>query len=110
MIRKGETLYISGMGAPNRAFKDESYTLLAHTPYMFRDVSAVDEKIEYFSTMYNSLALPKLSDITLYSLLLARHEGSFFSEWWVWVNDYAAFALLTLIVTGAIRWYRKKKP
>jgi len=42
---KVKTLYISGMGAPNRAFKDESYTLLAHTPHMFRDVSVVDEKI-----------------------------------------------------------------
>lgn len=110
MIRKGETLYVSGMGAPNRVLKDESYTLLAHTPHMFRDVSVVDEKVGYFSTMHNSLALPKLHDITLYSLLLALHDGSFFSEWWVWVNDYAAFTLLILTVTGTIRWYRKKKP
>ena len=44
-----------------------------------------------------------------YSLLVALYDGSFFSEWWVWVNDYAAFALLILTVTGTIRWYRKKK-
>ncbi len=25
------------------------------------------------------------------------------------INDYAAFALLVLTVTGTIRWYRKKK-
>lgn len=109
MIRKGDTLYISGMGAPNRVLRGESYKLLAHTPHMFRDVSVVDEKVEYFSSMCNTLALPKLDDITLYSLLLALHDGTFFSEWWVWVNDYAAFALLVLTMTGTIRWYRKKR-
>jgi len=81
MIRKGETLYISGMGAPNRVLKDERYKLLSHTPHMFRDVSVVEKKVEYFSTMRNTQALPKLHDITLYSLLLALHDGSFFSEY-----------------------------
>ncbi|MBL1244794.1 MAG: hypothetical protein COA39_010465 [Sulfurimonas sp.] len=56
MIRKGDTLYISGMDAPNRVLRDESYKLLAHAPYMFRDVSVVDEKVEYFSSMRTTLA------------------------------------------------------
>ncbi|MDF1877731.1 PepSY domain-containing protein [Sulfurimonas sp. SAG-AH-194-L11] len=109
MIRKGETLYISGMGAPNRVVIDAVYMPLANTPHMFRDVIVRGEKLEYFSTMHNKLPLPNLNDITLYSLLLALHDGSFFSEWWVWINDFAAFALLVLFVTGTIRWYRKKR-
>lgn len=109
MIRKGDTLYISGMGAPNRVFRDGGYKLLPHTPHMFKDVILKDARVEYFSCMHTTLALPKFSDITLYSLLLALHDGTFFSEWWVWINDFGAFALVVLSITGTIRWYRKKR-
>ncbi|MDF1884105.1 PepSY domain-containing protein [Sulfurimonas sp. SAG-AH-194-C21] len=109
MIRKDKTLYISGMGAANRLIKDEVYIPLPKTPHMFRDVIIKDAAVEYFSTKQTTLPLPNLHDLTLYSLLLALHDGSFFSEWWVWVNDFAAFMLLVLSVTGTIRWYRKKR-
>jgi len=109
MIRRDKTLYISGMGAPNRVFEDESYRVLPHTPHMFKDVTVKDKSIQYFSTMHNKLPLPNLHDITLYSLLLALHDGTFFSKWWVWVNDFGAFALVVLSITGTIRWYRKKR-
>jgi len=59
MIRKGDTLYISGMGAPNRVLRDESYKLLAHAQHMFRDVNVVDEKVEYFSSMRNYAGIEK---------------------------------------------------
>ena len=96
MIRKNENLYISGMGAPNRLFKDEKYTILARTPHMYKDVVVQKDTVRYFSTMKGEWNLPKFQDITLYSLLLALHDGSFFSEWWVWVNDFAAFGLVVL--------------
>ena len=109
MIRKGDTLYISGMGAPNRVLKNGDYSLLPNTPHMFKGVIESAKGISYFSTMHAAHALPKFQDVTLYTLLLSLHDGSFFASWWVWVNDFAAFGLVILGITGVIRWYRKKR-
>lgn len=109
MIRKDEVLYVSGMGAPNRIYNGE-WKMLPKTPHMFRDVILIDDKVEYFKTHGKGVqSTPKFDDATFYSLMLTLHDGTFFSDWWVWVNDYAAFALLVLSITGTMRWYRKKK-
>ena len=109
MIRKEKTLYISGMGAANRTLQDGKYALQVNTPHMYKDVLLRDKKVEYFSSMLNTQKVPKFTNITLYSLLLALHDGSFFSEWWVFVNDFASLALIILAITGTMRWYMKKK-
>ena len=109
MIRKGDTLYISGMGAPNRVLKNGDYSLLPNTPHMFKGVIESEKGISYFSTMNATHTLPKFQDVTLYTLLLSLHNGTFFVPWWVWVNDFAAFGLLILGITGMIRWYKKKE-
>ena len=109
MVRKNEQLYVSGMGAPNRIY-DEKWKILPKTPHMFRDLSLVNDKPVFFAPCGRcDQNLPTFNDATLYSLMLTLHDGTFFSEWWVWVNDYAAFALLVLSITGSIRWYRKRK-
>jgi len=111
MIRDRERLYVSGMGARNRLL-DESgvWRVLPNTPHMFKDIYFKDGKIHFFSTHNPEAALPKFEDITLYSLLLSLHDGTFFASWWVWVNDAASLALLLLLVTGAVRWWAKKRP
>ncbi|WP_457749846.1 PepSY domain-containing protein [Sulfurimonas sp.] len=109
MIRNNNILYISGMGAPNRVYKDGSYRILPNTPHMFRDIIQKNGQIEYFSTMRSKhLALPQFSTITLYTLLLTLHDGTFFAPWWIWVNDFAALVLLLLCITGIMRWYKKR--
>jgi len=109
MIRKDTTLYVSGMGAPNRIYKEESWNMLRDTPHMFRDVLEVDNKIEYFSTHKKQFKLPSFKDVTFYAFMMSLHDGTFFSSWWVWVNDYASFALLILGITGIIRFNLKNK-
>jgi len=108
MIRKGKSLYVSGMGAPNRLFLGE-WKILKDTPHMFKDVTIEDTKARYFSTRSSEYKLPHFKDVTLYSLLLTIHDGSFFSDWWVWVNDYVSLALFILCVTGTLRWYKKRR-
>ena len=109
MIRKDEVLYVSGMGAPNRIY-DGRWKILPKTPHMFRDVMIVNDKPVYFSSSKKfELKTPKFENATLYSLLLTLHDGRFFSSWWIWVNDYAAIALIVLSITGTLRWYRKRK-
>ncbi len=105
MIRNGDNLYISGMGAPNRVLNNNRYILLPHTPHMFRDIIKQENKVQYFSTMNSNFTMPEIKDITLYTLLLSIHDGTFFSSWWVWINDFAAVMLILLGITGAMRWY-----
>ena len=109
MIRDNKKLYISGMGAPNKLFYDEKYTILPNTPHMFKDVISSKGKILYLSSNTKELLLPKYQDVTLFTILLAIHDGSFFSSWWIWVNDFAAALLIVLTLTGSYRWYTKIK-
>jgi hypothetical protein len=109
MIRRSELLYISGMGAHNRVLKDGNYKLLSNTPHMFRDVIDKDAKVTFFATMDNTEPLPKFQNATLYTLLLALHDGTFFSSWWIWINDFGTVGFLILSVTGLLRWLMKKK-
>ena len=108
MMREGDRLYVSGMGAPNRIYENGEWHILPRTPHMFRAVVQTPEGIRFFSPHGTSLPLPTFNDITLYTLLLGIHDGTFFASWWPWVNDAAALALLLLLFTGTMRWWRKK--
>ncbi len=107
MIRKQETLYVSGMGSPNRIYDTDWQRLKA--PHMFRDVIKTDNSIEYFSTSKDSFVVPTFEDVTLYSLMSTLHDGTFFASWWVWINDFASVALMLLCITGILRWQHKRK-
>ena len=109
MIRKNNKLYISGMGAPNRVLENGKYKVLKNTPHMFRNVILQNNKVIYFSSMnYKDFKLPTFNNIALYTLLFSLHNGSFFSSWWVWINDFAAIILMLLSITGVIRWQALK--
>ncbi len=108
MKRLDDTLYISGMGAPNRIYQDEKMSILPKTPHMFKDINIIGEKAQYLSHK-SKMELPEVQSASLYSVVLALHDGTFFSSWWVWINDIAAILLLVLGITGTIRYLRKKK-
>jgi len=108
MKRLDENLYISGMGAPNRILENENVRILPKTPHMFKDINIIDEKAEFLSHK-SKMQLPKMHSASLYSFLLALHDGTFFSSWWVWVNDVAALLLLVLGITGTVRYLKKKR-
>ncbi len=109
MIRKGDALYVSGMGSANRIY-DGNWHLLPKTPHMFRDVIKLDNSTKYFATCGDVVNdVPTFNDATFYSLMVTLHDGTFFASWWVWINDYASIALIILVITGTIRWYKKKK-
>ncbi len=106
-VRKGDILYISGMGAPNRILKDGTYSIFRYSPHMFKDIFYIDG-ITYFLTSQTQSHIPKLTSISFYTFILSLHDGSFFTSWWIWVNDFAAVMLLLLIGSGIYRWWRKK--
>lgn len=108
MKRLNDTLYISGMGAPNRMLYEEEISVMPKTPHMFKDINFLEEEPQFLSHK-SKMELPKPDGATLYSLLLALHDGTFFSSWWIWVNDIASVLLLILGITGTIRYLKKKR-
>ena len=108
MKRIDETLYASGMGAPNRILSSTEWKILPKTPHMFKDINIINEEKEFLSHK-SKMQLPSPKGATVYSILLALHDGTFFSSWWIWINDIAAVLLLVLGITGTVRYLKKKK-
>lgn len=105
LIRKGDVLYVSGMGSSNRVLDNNSFKVLEDTPHMFKDIFFKDGKIQYFSSHSHDIKLPVFDNVTLHNLLYSLHDGSFFASWWIWINDIASILLLVLLITGVVRWY-----
>ncbi len=104
-----EKLYIGGMGAPNRVCDTKGCRVLPDTPHMFKQAYKKDGAVYYLSSHTKSTSLPRFEDISLYTLMLALHDGSFFASWWIWINDLAVVLLFVLIATGSYRWWKRKK-
>lgn len=52
---------------------------------------------------------PALEYVPWGLLALSIHDGALFHEQWKWINDLIALAGLTLVVTGVLRWSKRKK-
>jgi hypothetical protein len=109
MIRNEDTLYVSGMGASNRILENNTWKELQHAPHMFKDVFVVNGKAVYLKGHKNVLPSPQFHDATLYSVLFTLHDGSFFGEWWAYVNDITAVILIFLLISGTILLMRIKR-
>lgn len=109
MIRNDATLYVSGMGAPNRILENNVWSKLKHSPHMFKDVFVSKGKVTYLEGHKSKLPAPHLHDATLYSVLFTLHDGSFFGDWWAYVNDITAVVLIFLLISGTILWMRIKR-
>jgi hypothetical protein len=109
MMRENSQLFVSGMGAPNRIYNNKQWSLLNNKPHMFKSINTVENKRSYFSTHHTDISFPKVTDTSLYTILLSIHDGSFFASWWVFVNDIASILLLLLLYTGLRLWYRRVK-
>lgn len=109
MIRNAGVLYVSGMGAPSRTLNEGKWEKLEYAPHMFKDVFMEDGKVSYLKGHKNTLPLPNFKDATLYSVLFTLHDGSFFGDWWAYVNDVTAVTLVFLLISGTILWMRIKR-
>lgn len=106
--RVEDELFISGMGSPNRQLTDSGWKPLKGTPHMPRDVYKLNEKTEFYSTHSKHTKLPQLDSTPLYYIMLGLHDGKLMYGQWVFVNDAAAIAGLLLLITGFIKWKRKR--
>jgi hypothetical protein len=111
MKRLNKTLYVSGMGSLPRSYSIETGWSSLDAPSMFRDVYLSQASFIFFGGHGETAdhQVPLLSNSTFYSVVLTLHDGTFFAEWWIWVNDLASILLILLLITGVIRWKKKHR-
>jgi uncharacterized iron-regulated membrane protein len=76
---------------------------------MFKDVFVNNGEVTYLEGHKSKLPLPRFHDATLYSVLFTLHDGSFFGDWWAYVNDVTAVTLIFLLISGTVLWMRIKR-
>jgi hypothetical protein len=106
--RAGEQLYISGMGSPNKVLTQQGWEALNQTPHMPRDVYWLNNKAAFYSSHAKDNKLPQLDHTPLYYIILGLHDGKLFYGQWVFVNDASVIAGLILLITGTIKWQRRR--
>ncbi len=107
--RVGNELFISGMGSSNKKLTQEGWVLLKDTPSMPRDIYQLNGEIKFYSSHHaHHTKLPQLDSTPLYLIMLGLHDGELLYGQWVFVNDAAAVAGLILLITGFIKWRRKR--
>ncbi len=107
MKRLGNDLYVGGMGSPNRLLVDHQWQILEGKAHMPRDFFRIGDETHLFTKHHHHFQMPVLEQVPVYHVLLALHDGEFFHEYWVFVNDLASIAALVLLITGFIKWYRR---
>lgn len=109
MKRVNDALYVSGMGSPNRTLSGIEWKVLSGTAHMPRDFFSSDQTVMTFSKEKNqNFPLPVIHEVPLYYVLLSLHDGKFFHEYWVYINDLASLVALLLLITGLIKWRRRQ--
>lgn len=109
MNRLEDTLYVSGMGAPSRTYNEEQDWQKFKAPHMFKNPYMLQDQVKTFGGHGKQAdhTVPVLTSSSFYSIMLTLHDGTFFAEWWIWVNDFASVLLLIILITGVMRWQKK---
>lgn len=94
--REGDTITIKGMGGPD---------------YTKRDGDGWKEKKKKMGRCCDdskgSLS-PVLTHVSWFNVIDGLHTGMIIAPWWSWANDLFAIIATLLVITGLIRWCRKK--
>lgn len=108
--RIDDAVYISGMGSPNRLYKNGQWSVLKKTPHMPRDFYVENGEIQFFSNRApEPPPLPISETTSVYEIMLALHDGRLFNTNGVFINDAASAAGILLFITGFIKWRRHRQ-
>jgi len=110
MKRLEGVLYVSGMGSAPRVYDSVLGWHDLDAPSMYRDVYLQKGGVIFFGGHGESdQHVPDLPNSTFYSVMLTLHDGTFFAQWWIWVNDFVSVLLIVLLITGVMRWKKAHK-
>jgi len=106
LFRVEDRLYVSGMGSPNRLLEGGKWKVIKNAGHM--PVGFVKKASDVVLVPRGQV--PFLAEnLSLYVLLLSLHDGSFFDENFIYLNDAAAVVLFLLLITGFVVYVAKKK-
>lgn len=120
--RHGENVFIGGMGGPNMVKQgDDPWLPVKGVGHMPSDI-AVDNENNWvwksrhglksgniqsgFSHKHINLALTDY--VPWFYVIDGLHSGVLIHSQWKWFNDFIAVIAILLVITGLIRWWRKK--
>jgi hypothetical protein len=119
--RTGNTLFLGGMGAPNRVLQNGAWRIAKGSGHMPTDVSQYADGKWYWTNskgvMKGSISepyikvdvsFPVMTGIPWYYVLDALHSGMLFTPHWKWINDVFAVLAVFLVISGLTRWWRTK--
>jgi hypothetical protein len=119
--RIGNTLFLSGMGTPNRLLHNGTWHMAKATGHMPTDVTQDSNGYWHWinakGVMRGNLNepyikadihLPVVAGIPWYYVLDALHSGLLFTPQWKWINDLFALLAVFLVISGLTRWWRTK--
>lgn len=120
--RHGDTVFIGGMGGPNMVKTANSpWSPVKGVGHMPSDIT-IDEKNNWVWKSRHGLMsgntkdgfthqqsnLPVTDFVPWFYVIDGLHSGVLIHSQWKWINDLISVFAIVLVITGLIRWWRKK--
>lgn len=116
-----DAIFIGGMGGPNLVKQGKrSWHAVKAAGHMPSDITSSGSQWIWKSHhglvagnpktgfRHHQLRLPGTTYIPWFYVIDALHSGVLIHSQWKWVNDFIAVLAVILVLTGLIRWWRKK--
>lgn len=120
--RHKENIFIGGMGGPNMVkVNNQPWLPVKSVGHMPSDIT-IDKDSSWIWKSRHGLKsgnleagfshkhvdLPTINYIPWFYILDGLHSGMLIHSQWKWINDFIAILAIFLVITGLIRWWRKK--
>jgi len=120
--RFDKTIFIGGMGSPNLVKENNKpWKVVKKVGHMPSDIT-LDEKSNWLwksrhgisagkldsGLNHQHIELPATEYVPWFYILDGLHSGIIIHAQWKWINDFIAVLAILLVITGLIRWWRKK--
>jgi len=111
MRRDNHRLHVFGMGSSNRVLENNRWTKQEGHVHMIRDFTNIGGKPFYLHQhSQGQIVFPDPENgFPVYFLMVYLHNGLIFHKSWVWINDLVSVLLLMVMITGIIRWVKKRE-
>ena len=115
--RHKENIFIGGMGGPNLSKPDkQSWHVVKDVGHMPSDITVDAEGNVLWKSRHGlkdrsgniTINLPVTDYVPWFYVIDGLHSGALIHSQWKWFNDFIAVIALLLVITGLIRWWRKK--
>jgi hypothetical protein len=120
--RHNENLFIGGMGGPNMVKAgNQAWKAVKGIGHMPSDITVDDQHNWIWKSRHGlksttrktgisekDINLPVTNAVPWFYIIDGLHSGVLIHSQWKWINDFIAVLAILLIITGLIRWWRKK--